>query len=329
MIKYMMLHESRLNFKEEAEMIGAEYDVFNKPEYGSIPMFKMEDNQHGGLPFFIKKHSVSNFHGLLHRHEYMQINYVFRGKGRHYLNKNMFEIVKGDIFVIPPYIPHQICGIEQEELMICEFEFVPEYVSRYFEMHDSAESFLDFAYIEPFLVSESKMKPRLNLTGESQLEVENILTEAISEYESRSPGFVLIVKALLLKLLVIVGREFSRSLEKADVHNEFSRHRESINGAMGYISENYMKDLNAEEVSKKFMLSLSYFRYLFKSISSKTFTEYLNEVRVIKAMELLKTTDKRVIDVSFETGFNNVNHFNKVFRHYTGLTPLGYRKSTR
>ena len=302
-------------------------EFFDKEEYKDIPLYHMADNKHGGLPFFIKKYSQRDTAMRLHRHEYMQINYVYRGKGTHFVNNNEFNIVKGDIFVIPPYVPHKILRQPGEFIEIVEFEFVPEYINQNFDDLSNAVSFLDFAYIEPFLVSESKVKPRLNLEGNKQIEIEEILEEAIREYEEREEGFILIVKALLLKLLVIVGREFSRNLETSQFRPEFVKHKESIANAIEYLKNNYMKDLNADNVARKFLLSSSYFRYLFKSITSKTFTEYLNNIRIIKAMELLKTTDDRVLDISFDTGFNNVNHFNKVFKQNTGVSPLKYRKS--
>jgi AraC-like DNA-binding protein/mannose-6-phosphate isomerase-like protein (cupin superfamily) len=302
------------------------FDHLDKEEYKNIPLYRMIDNDHGDLPFFIKRYTMEVPANPIHRHEYMQINYVCRGKGKHFVNNNKFEIVKGDIFVLPPYIPHQIMRMPGETLTLYEFEFVPEFINQNFDDMDNTTAFLDFAYIEPFLVSETNIKPRLNLTGETQMETEDILGEALHEYTEKNPGFILLVKALLLKLLVIVGREFSNSLTDPDSQHEYSRHREAITGAMRYISDNHMNDLNADEVAKKFALSLSYFRYLFKSITSKTFTEYLNSMRILKAMELLKTTDKRVLDISLETGFNNVNHFNKVFRQQTGITPLSYRR---
>ena len=95
-----------------------------------------------------------------------------------------------------------------------------------------------------------------------------------------------------------------------------------------YLKENHKEDLSVDDVAHRFLLSSSYFRYLFKSITSKTFTEYLNSIRIMKAMELLKTTDMRVLDISFEIGFNNVNHFNKVFKQQTGVTPVNYRKTS-
>ncbi|NSW89351.1 MAG: helix-turn-helix domain-containing protein [Firmicutes bacterium] len=302
-------------------------EYLDKEEYRDILLLKMSDNNHGGLPIFVRKYTVQpNTAGQLHRHEFMQINYVCHGKGGHYINKQEFKIIKGDIFVIPPYIPHKINTGEGSTIQIFEFEFIPEFINQNFGSIENVESFFDFAYIEPFLVGESRVKPRLNLVGKIQVEVENILNEVLMEYNERKSGYLLVIKSLLLKLLVMVGREFTRELQNSESHSAFERHRDSIFGAIKYIDQHYAEDLSVEEVARRFMLSQSYFSYLFKSITTKTFTEYLNDLRISKAMELLRSTDKRVLDICYEAGFNNVNHFNRLFRQKTGISPMIYRR---
>lgn len=301
-------------------------DYLDKKEYEDIKLLKMVDNDHGNLPFFIRKYSMKDSDLGIHRHEYMQVNYICQGKGKHFVNNHGFDIIKGDIFVIPPYIPHNLSAPEDSSMEIIEFEFEPEFINQNFESIEHVESFFDFAYIEPFLVSENSVKPRLNLVGKQQIEVENILSEALNEYKDRKTGFILLIKSLLLKLLVLVGREFTKDLEGSESRSIFDRHRDAIFGSIKYINENYTEDMNCEDVARKFMLSKSYYSYLFKSITSKTFTEYVNGIRISKAMEILKNTDKRVVDICYETGFNNVNHFNRLFRQQTGIAPLAYRK---
>ena len=84
-----------------------------------------------------------------------------------------------------------------------------------------------------------------------------------------------------------------------------------------------------EDVARLAMLSQSYFSYLFKAITHKTFVEYLNSLRIQKAMDLLKVTNDLVVDVCFESGFKNVNHFNRTFKSMVGVSPMQYRKSNR
>ncbi|NMA94966.1 MAG: AraC family transcriptional regulator [Clostridiales bacterium] len=301
-------------------------DYLDRNEYRDIPLLKMIDNRHGDLPFFIRKYTLTPQGTSMHRHEYMQINYVYRGRAKHIINNRELDIIKGDIFVIPPYIPHMINQWQHSEAVIFEFEFNIDFVNESFDSMENMKSFLDFAYIEPFLVTGAQVKPRLNISGKVQVEVENLLNEALREFNEKRDSFVLLIKSLLLKLLIIVGREFNIALEKSDDQPIYARHRDAIYNAMNYIETNYTEDITMDDIVKVSMLSQSYFSYLFKSITRKTFIEYLNGIRISKAMELLKTTDKRVLDICMEVGFNNVNHFNRLFKQNTGISPMQYRK---
>ena len=64
----------------------------------------------------------------------------------------------------------------------------------------------------------------------------------------------------------------------------------------------------------------------FKKISRKTFTQFVNEYRVVHASKLLAETSLSITEVSFESGFNNFSHFNKSFKSFTGKSPSAYRK---
>ena len=300
----------------------------DRMEYRDIPLLKMVDNRHGDLPFFARKYINFDFNTKLHRHEYMQINYVCQGQGKHCLNNHDFDIVKGDIFIIPPYIPHRIMRYDNSSIEIFEFEFEPEFINRNFDGISNIESFFDFAYIEPFLVSESKVKPRLNMIGGVQVQVENILEEVFKEYNERKSGYILLVRSLLLKLLIVLGRELTRELEGTESRVIYDCSKNAVLNAVKYIKEHYIEDIWVDEVAQKFTISPSYFRYLFKIITSKTFTEYVNDLRISRSMELLRDTDMRVIDVCYESGFKNINHFNRMFRQQTGKTPLMYRNIT-
>jgi len=291
-----------------------------------IPVIRMSDNPDGDLNFYITKYNTSVRTTPKHMHEFMQINYIYKGRAMHVVNGQKCEVVKGDIFVIPPQVVHYIepCDDDAE---VVEFEFTPSFINQNFDDIKNAEAFLDFAYIAPFLVDESLVKPKFNLIGPIQTEVESILSEALKEYADRRPGFALMVRSLLLKLLVIVGREFTSYVDNSKSRPLYEKHRGLILGSLEYIEQNFDKDLSIELVAKEFTLSQSYFSFLFKSITSKTFTEYLNGIRIAKAQEMLKTSDKRVIDICFEAGFRNVNHFNRIFKQITGVSPVTYRKN--
>lgn len=299
------------------------YKALNKPEYEGIRTIRISDN-HNDLPFFIEKRR--DLTTDIHRHEFVQIIYVVKGSSGHVLNNNEFTIYKGDIFIMPPYVPHYFLSGGDAEIF--EYEFTPEFINEKFSVDYKDNSFMDFAYLEPFLVTENKIKPRLNLSGNVQRDVEDIFNNILLEYEQREKDFELVIKALTLQLLIIVSRQYNRNDEADENNYVFMKHRDSLIKTIDFINERYSESISLDDAVRVSLLSKSYFGCLFKHMTHKTFTEYLNGVRISKAIELLKTRhDLKVIDICFMTGYNNVNHFNRIFRAETGCTPMQIRKN--
>ena len=293
-----------------------------------IKIYRMADNKND-LPIYIRKYDLLDGAPVMHMHDSIQINYVMRGSLRHTINKTTYDLVKGDIFIIPPFVPHGLEDKDKSDCEIIELEFLPEFIFGRHRTMEKIEGVFDFAYIEPFLVSECEVKPRLNLAGKAQIAVENMLASLFEEYNNREESFLLAMKATVLQLLVYVSRAFSKNIALDESQHLYERHRTAIAGAISYIDENFREDITIEKVARIAMLSQSYFSYLFKSMTNRTFVEYLNELRLREAMRLLNETGKRVVDICFECGFNNVNHFNRTFKNYAGISPLQYRRGNK
>lgn len=95
--------------------------------------------------------------------------------------------------------------------------------------------------------------------------------------------------------------------------------------AFEYIDAHHEEDLRIERVAKALNLSVFYFCKVFRKATGKTFTQYLAEVRVAKAENLLLNPHVRVSEVAFEAGFQSITHFNRVFKKLTGKSPRDFR----
>lgn len=102
------------------------------------------------------------------------------------------------------------------------------------------------------------------------------------------------------------------------------------NDLIRYIENNYAnKDLSISMVSKKFNMNKAYVNKLLYFQFEKNFTEYLNYFRVTKAIELLKSTDKAIEDISYEVGFNNSRSFRRAFNQILEISPSEFRKNIK
>lgn len=101
---------------------------------------------------------------------------------------------------------------------------------------------------------------------------------------------------------------------------------QKINAIINFILNNYKRPIQLDEVAKVANYSKATFCRFFRQRTRKTFTRFLNEVRIANARRLLLKTDLNVSQVCYESGFNNVSNFNRQFKRITGLTPKAYLK---
>lgn len=98
-----------------------------------------------------------------------------------------------------------------------------------------------------------------------------------------------------------------------------------VKKAMDYSNVNYQSDISLTTLSEYLQVNKCYFCSLFKSETGKTFTQFLNELRVEKSKELLIKDDTSILDIALNVGFNSQNYYNIVFKKVTNQTPLEYR----
>ena len=102
-----------------------------------------------------------------------------------------------------------------------------------------------------------------------------------------------------------------------------------INMIYKHISENFQKQISLNEMSEKVSMSIPAFCRYFKKVTGKTFTKLVNEYRIVHATKLLSESQMSITDISFECGFNNFSHFNKLFKEFTGKSASKYRKELK
>jgi AraC-like DNA-binding protein/ligand-binding sensor protein len=93
-----------------------------------------------------------------------------------------------------------------------------------------------------------------------------------------------------------------------------------------YVEEYYATGISVEQLARLYFVNSNYLRNLFKKQTGMNFTDYFNKIRIEKASEMIKNSEKRIIDISMEVGFNNVTYFNRLFKQYKGLSPNKYRE---
>lgn len=287
----------------------------------------MEGNKSHHKSFFVNEHIFEATQNCFHRHEYMQINYVAEGNGYCEFEDGVARFTQGSCFIVPPFVPHKIVladGIKCAKIF--EVEFMTDFILPPSHQISDMTAYSDFICLgAPDASTKEYSKHIITLNGNLREKIERIVADAYEEYINREPGFETIIRSLILQLLTTLGRAYSKAYSE-NPSDRYKKHRQEILKSIDYIHQNYSKDITLSELSRLANYSNSYFSSLFKSVTSKSYLEYLNHYRIKKSIELLKNTDMHIIEIASGVGFDNVTNFNRMFKKLMGMSPTEYRK---
>ncbi|AEI43275.1 AraC family transcriptional regulator [Paenibacillus mucilaginosus] len=274
-------------------------------------MFFEED-----LEIFVNR-ELESFTLSQHTHDFIEICYVGEGCGYHYIEDRVLPVKQGDLFLIPLGTSHVFrpSSPTQDKMLViynCIFRsslldrwkgLLQEHSRTYHAVYDPA------GLSEPWLHIQDKYDTFQTLIGSMH-----------SEYLKRSTGFETVLTALLVQMLVMLQR-FEQQSEAEPVP---SRMLEEV---VHFIKSNYTQNITVQHVADYFFLSASHFQRLFKKSTGFSFTQYLQNVRIQKCCELLKTTDIPIYQIANQVGYQDMKFFHALFRKKTGVTPRQYRQN--
>lgn len=241
----------------------------------------------------------SNF-GPLERH-YFILHYVAKGKGVLDVDGKKYPFEAGDLFLVPPQIKVAYSADKNDP---CEYYWV--------------------AY-SGLMANEITMKAGLNINNTYVLtpnDPDSILEliKKMNNIAANTPG---VCYTLLGNLYIL----FSYLITKDDevISNEKSHVRKAIE----YLELHYQEDIKINDLCKLLLLDRTYLYRLFKNQTGLSIKEYLINLRIEKAKDLLITTNQPIHSISSLVGYTNHLSFSNAFKAKVGMTPGEYRKSQK
>ncbi len=149
--------------------------------------------------------------------------------------------------------------------------------------------------------------------------LEAIFEKMIEEKNLNRPFCDSLCAAYLLELFSMMGRKIA--LNKNPVYR---KNKSRVDAVCAIMHEEYARSHPLERYAKDCHLSVSRFSHIFKQSTGLTPVEYINQIRVGKAKDLLLNTDLPMSEIAERVGFSNQNYFGRVFKKYTGMAPKRY-----
>jgi AraC-like DNA-binding protein len=131
---------------------------------------------------------------------------------------------------------------------------------------------------------------------------------------------------VLLQLLTTLSESTEYELlSSPEVTGQNVKDNDRLNKVFNYVMSNFTENIQIEDVAKIANMSYSGFSRYFKNRTKKTFSHFVNEIRIGHACKRLMEDDVSISTVCFESGFNNLTHFNEQFKKIIKLTPYQFK----
>lgn len=254
-----------------------------------------------------------------HSHDFIEINYVKEGHGYHYIEDDVIPVKKGDLFILPIGTSHVFRPSSYElsnTLIVINCVFLPEAVSEQLTFLPQNTN-LHHCLHEP-----SKLKKPWFYYEDRSSKLLDLFDTLLVERKLRGPGYEALLTSLLVQLLVYLYRtELPEDYEQ--------RTPNKIKEIIQFMKANYAEKITVQSAADLVYLSPSHVQRLFREATGRTFTQYLQNIRIEKSCELLQNTMMSVQEVANQVGYQDLKFFHALFRKKTGLTPREYRKRSQ
>jgi len=252
-----------------------------------------------------------------HTHEFTELVVVYEGNGINVVEGFEYPIVAGDVFVLNPGQQHAYK--ETHHLHLCNILFDVEIMGLNSLDMPHLPGFHALFRLEPNL-RKKNFNSRLHLHDKELLKARNIIEEIEREMEAQNPGFRLISKSLLLLLIGKLGRWYEH------VSREDSAKLMQIAKSIAHMEQTLYEPLSVSELAKMANMSERAFYRVFQKATGVSPNQYLTNLRLTQACELLKHSKMSITDIAYECGFQDNSYMTRQFKKHLGHTPSAFRK---
>lgn len=261
--------------------------------------------------------SVITHDHILHSHDFIEIAFVERGQGIHTTKNTNAMISVGDVIIIPKGVRHGYKNIK---------DFVV--VNVIFDISLLASPYTDLRHIPGFhtlfLLSQNNQasNPQYEFSSLEPDEITyagRLVRKMKNELTAKAPGYKTVCLAALFELVSFLSRkEFKKTLLGTE-HN--------LEKVLSYMEQHHSKKINIKELAKITSCSVRSFHRAFHKVTGKTPVDYLLNIRLCRAKNLLSSSVMSISEIAIASGVADSAYFAKQFKKLFRITPSEFRKN--
>jgi AraC-like DNA-binding protein len=269
---------------------------------------------------FLFKDLISpHFNPNWHFHPELQISFIIRGKGTRFIADHVETFEEEDLVLTGPNVPH--LWRNDEAYFNQNNNLSTRGLVIYFNselLHSALLQKNEFYHINKLIKNSAR---GIEFYGETKKEIKGLLLKM-----GKVKGFKGFL--ILLEIIDVLANSKNYSLLaspaytnvlKADDTNKMSLVYE-------YVMTNFKSKIALEDISNMLNMTTTSFCKYFKPRANKTFTRFVNEIRIGHARKLLLQDNLNISEIGYECGFSTLSNFNKQFKSIANMPPHEYRK---
>lgn len=271
---------------------------------------------------FVRRESPRQ--GWFHKHEYVEILYVIEGSFTQVLLGEKIRFEQGE-FVITDQNCEHADYIEAKDAAVLFLQIRSDYMEELLKSYDGTDEMRQFLFHALWRQKREQSFLELKKAREDsgrQFDMERLLEALVSENLIKEPGYDKIEQGLMIRILQHLCRDYTLQL-----HSDSRESREKV---FLYELECYIRtnaaSVTTAKLEERFHYHRNYYNLILRKYRGKSFLQYVIEIRMKYARQMLEQTDVPVKQIAREVGYENISHFYHLFEKYYGRTPKEIRE---
>lgn len=270
----------------------------------------------------IKEVNLPYLDAPFHFHNAYEMVLILESNGRRIVGNKIENFTDGDLVLMGPDLPH--VWYNEKEYYLENSNLKVQAIVTYFHPDWLTDNLLKSSDLNRLRILFENMKRGIKIIGETKRKV----TKKILKLKS-SQGLKRIIRILSILELLSGSEEYECLASDGYVNSYNQKDVERIDKVYQYVMNNFKNKITLKEVAKIACMTPTAFCKYFRVRTQKTFTNFVNEIRVSSACKLLCNENLSISDICYECGFNNFTNFNRNFKVFTKRSPSEFRTSLR
>lgn len=259
---------------------------------------KIIEDEEFPIQFIMNSITQKGEYFYTHWHEHIELHYMVKGSSVFYCNQKKIVAKEGSLVVFNSNEVHR--GVSDGGKI--------EAVVMIFELSAFSREVAHAGFVFQNLITDDAA-------------IQEMMQRFYRENQEKQTGYKLACKGIVLEVLTYLMRRYA--VEKLN-ESEYSRRNKNLirlNTVIEYVEKHYTEPVTNGELAELIHVSEDRFNHLFRDSMGISPLNYINEIRLKKAKNLLETGEYSVLEAATEVGFSDLNHFGRLFRKKYGCTP--------